>query len=46
LTYGGLSWVDRAMENAKVLAPMLAKGDPTCVQQVRHNLITSVDDLT
>jgi len=44
LTYGGLSWVDRAMQNAKVLAPLQVKDVSTCVQQVRHNLITSVDD--
>ena len=44
LTYGGLSWVDRAVQNAKVLAPMHATDGPTCVQQVRYNLITSVDD--
>jgi nitrogen fixation protein NifX len=46
LTYGGLSWVDRAVQNAKVLAPLHVKGDSTCIQQVRHNLISSVDDLT
>ena len=46
LTYGGLSWVDRAIQNAKVLAPFQVKDGPSCIQQVRHNLITSIEDAT